>query len=578
MMLGLSLLLASCRSAPRNFNASQAEKGVVRVFVLEETAGKVAWGYGSGFQIASDLVVTNHHVVEDSRGKTLVVASRISDTAIEILDATILHEDQELDFAILKVPGLSGNSLTLSEASIEKGSQAFAIGFPTSADDSQSAGSEQGEGEGKFIELVRAPKRGIFENINSDVVEYLDPTVSSGEVRKLVTRKWNSKTSTKLEVIDHDVNIGHGNSGGPLFDICGRVIGINTAGIHRGLADSVKNSSRATELIKFLEQKNISADTTSSPCDPSDSFSGWWFLAIIVALSVFAVILKLNWKQAKKSYTQFTKRRSSPASPQGADSPDGPIWKNGEIIDKQSGSKTSGAARQLPLDNAPSNSDSNSSLVANWLLVGGDSAGPVRIGYNQIAENGGSLSVGRKNGAADIVISNTSLSKVHATLSLQGYRLQIDDNHSSNGTKINGVRLTPGRPASLKVNDQITLGEVRLTLQSAAKDANAETSSSQGVTGILENPDHGIHLPFNLQPGMNLILGRKSAHAQLVIDNTSVSKTHASISNAKGGILITDLNSANGTKINNQRVQPGVPTSLKTGDILQLGEIHLTLR
>ena len=577
-MLGLSLLLASCRSAPRNFNASQAEKGVVRVAVFQETAGKITGGHGSGFQITNDLVVTNHHVVKDSGGKTLVVASRISDTAIEILDATILHEDQELDFAILKVPGLSGNNLTLSEASIEKGSQAFAVGFPSSADMSQSAGSEQGGGEDKFIELVLAPKRGIFENADSDVVEYLDPTVSSGEIRKLVTRKWDSKTSTKLEVIDHDVNIGNGNSGGPLFDICGRVIGINTQVITDYEINEVKNSSRATELIKFLEQKNISADTTSSPCDPSDSFSGWWFLAIIVALSVFAVILKLNWKQAKKSYTQFTKRRSSPASPQGADSPDGPIWKNGEIIDKQSGSKASGAARQLPLDNAPSNSDSNSSLVANWLLVGGDSAGPIRIGCNQIAENGGSLSIGRKNGAADIVISNTSLSKVHATLSLQGDRLQIDDNHSSNGTKINGVRLTPGRPASLKVNDQIALGEVSLTLQSAAKDANAETSLSQGATGILENLDHGIHLPFNLQPGVNLILGRKSAHAQLVIDNTSVSKTHASISNAKGGILITDLNSANGTKINNQRVQPGVPTPLKTGDILQLGEIHLTLR
>ena len=65
MMLGLSLLLASCRSAPRNFNASQAEKGVVRVAVFQETAGKITGGTGgSGFQIASDLVVTNHHVVK----------------------------------------------------------------------------------------------------------------------------------------------------------------------------------------------------------------------------------------------------------------------------------------------------------------------------------------------------------------------------------------------------------------------------------------------------------------------------------------------------------------------------------
>lgn len=578
MMLGISLLLVSCRSTPSNFNASKAEKGVVRIAVLQDLAGNITWSTGSGFQIGSDLVVTNHHVVKDSGSKTLVVASRKSDTAIEIHDATILHEDQELDFAILKVPGLSGNSLTLSEASIEKGSQAFAIGFPSSADASQNAGSKQGEGESKFIELVFSPKRGIFENANSDVVEFLDPTVSSGEVRKLVSRKWDPKNKTKLEVIDHDVNIGHGNSGGPLFDICGRVIGINTAGIDLSAADSVKNSSRATELIKFLKQKNISADTTSSPCEASTSFSGWWFLSIIVALSVFVVILKLNWKQAKESYTQFTKRGSSPASVQGADSTDGPIWENGEIIDTQSGSENSGAARQLPLDNAPSRSDPKSSLVANWLLVGDGSTGPISIGYTQIAENGGSLSIGRKNGAADIIISNTSLSKVHAFLSLLEDQLQINDNHSSNGTKINGVRLAPGRPASLKINDQIALGEVSLTLQSSAKDTNPDAPSTQGITWALENPDHGIYLPLNLQLGVNLIVGRKSANAQLVIDNTSISKTHASISIAKGGILITDLNSSNGTKINNQGVQPGVPTPLKNGDILQLGEIHLTLK
>lgn len=580
IVIGISLFLSACRNSPLNFDASQAEKGVVRVAVLQDLGGNITWASGSGFQIGDDMIVTNYHVVEDAEGNTLVVACKKSDTAIEIRDATVLHKDEELDFAILKVPDLSGDNLTLSEAAIEKGSRAFAIGFPSSADASRNAGSKQGEGEAKFIDLVFAPKRGIVDNASSDLVEFLDPTVSSGEVRKLVVRKWKPENATKLEVIDHDVNIGHGNSGGPLFDICGRVIGINTAGIDLSAADSVKNSSRVTELIKFLKQNNISANITSSPCESatSSSFSLWFFVTIIVALSFAAGGIAFNRKNNKESYTQFIKRGSSLTSFLRKTSSEGPVWEKGEIINAPSDSKTSGSARQLPLDSASSGSESGSSLGGNWVLVGDDPASGVSIDHAQIERNGGSLTIGRKIGVSDVVIPNTSLSKLHATLSLLGSRLQIADNHSSNGTKINGVRLTPEHLTLLEISDQITLGEVNLTVQSLGENKGSDDPSPQATTRILENPAYGIYLTLNLHSGRRLILGRKAASAQLVVDNASVSKIHASMSINGREILVTDLNSSNGTKINNQRIQPGKPTLLKPGAILQLGEIPLTLR
>jgi hypothetical protein len=53
------------------------------------------------------------------------------------------------------------------------------------------------------------------------------------------------------------------------------------------------------------------------------------------------------------------------------------------------------------------------------------------------------------------------------------------------------------------------------------------------------------------------------------------SRQHASITLEGGSIVIEDLNSANGTYINAQRVPPGEKRPLWVGDIIQIGEVQL---
>jgi hypothetical protein len=56
-----------------------------------------------------------------------------------------------------------------------------------------------------------------------------------------------------------------------------------------------------------------------------------------------------------------------------------------------------------------------------------------------------------------------------------------------------------------------------------------------------------------------------------------VSRIHASITLDKGETLITDLGSANGTRLNGQKLLPHRPFSAKHGDIVTLGKLRIQL-
>lgn len=70
----------------------------------------------------------------------------------------------------------------------------------------------------------------------------------------------------------------------------------------------------------------------------------------------------------------------------------------------------------------------------------------------------------------------------------------------------------------------------------------------------------------------NLTIGR-SQHNDIIIDSNFVSHEHACISRLKYDYLITDLNSTNGTLINNQQIEE--ETALTDGDIIQIGAVML---
>lgn len=150
---------------------------------------------GSGFVYKKDdknaYILTNYHVIEDGDNYSVTLSSDIE------LDATYVNGDQYYDIAVLKVDSKDVTKVaTLSESSkVELGDSVFAVGSPLGKD---------------FMGTIT---KGIISGVN-----------------RMVTVKIDNQNYL-MEVMQTDAPINSGNSGGPLCNIKGEVIGISSSKI-----------------------------------------------------------------------------------------------------------------------------------------------------------------------------------------------------------------------------------------------------------------------------------------------------------------------------------------------------------
>ena len=134
-------------------------------------------GHGSGFFISSDgLIMTNYHVIEKAKDIEVIMNAGFS------LPAQVISYDEDYDVAIIKVIGNGYKPLFLKDTDeVTIGEEVIVIGTP------------------KEIELGQSVSKGII----------------SGK------REFENK-----QYIQTDASVNGGNSGGPLLDIKGEVLGI----------------------------------------------------------------------------------------------------------------------------------------------------------------------------------------------------------------------------------------------------------------------------------------------------------------------------------------------------------------
>jgi putative serine protease PepD len=161
-------------------------KGVVVITSNETSAQGRAEVQGSGFVYdTGGHIVTNFHVVQGTTGTKVALADNST------YSATVVGHDSSTDLAVLKVdaPMSKLHALTLGDsAEVEVGDPVVAIGSPFS----------------------------LPETVTNGIVSALNRTISSDN---------NYAISGAIQT---DAAINHGNSGGPLLNMRGRVVGINS--------------------------------------------------------------------------------------------------------------------------------------------------------------------------------------------------------------------------------------------------------------------------------------------------------------------------------------------------------------
>src|SRR5690606_22162899 len=151
--------------------------------VPQDPGGRGALSMGSGFIISSDgYVITNHHVVEGATEVRVTLPDRRG------FDAEVVGSDEQSDVAVLKIDASGLPFLRPGDAnSVKPGQWAVAIGSPFGFDQSVTAG------------IVSAV----------------------GRANRYSNQRY-------VPFIQTDVAINRGNSGGPLLNTSGEVIGINS--------------------------------------------------------------------------------------------------------------------------------------------------------------------------------------------------------------------------------------------------------------------------------------------------------------------------------------------------------------
>ena len=236
-LLAIVLLLVAVPSRADPSDIAAAGRGVVRVVLVANSGETVQYvGHGSGFAVSPTLIVTNAHVVAPAREDGSMLIGVVPSEGASGFLARIVAISPRNDLALLRLVDKGAVApLTLFPGAIEDGAEVYAVGYPGNVD------LAQGLSLAEIVEPQAAVKtRGYL---------------SAG------------RSSRRFETLLHTAPIGSGNSGGPLLDSCGRVIGVNSFGtLSEGADSEFYFAVSVRELTGFLREAGVTPRTAAMPC------------------------------------------------------------------------------------------------------------------------------------------------------------------------------------------------------------------------------------------------------------------------------------------------------------------------
>ncbi|WP_423142651.1 S1 family peptidase [Parablastomonas sp. CN1-191] len=235
--LVLSLAALPGRAAAEPADISAAARGVVRIVLVRMgDDGPQMVGHGSGLAVTGNTVITNAHVVAPLAEDENLVALVVPSQGKRGWGAKVRAYSPGNDLALLTLVG-GGNlpPLAFTNDAVPDGAQVYAVGYPGNVDMAQGLGADD-------MIMPMAPVK-------------TEGTVSAG------------RSSKSFDTILHTAPLAAGNSGGPLLDACGRVVGVNSF-------STMAESSEADfffavsmrEISRFLKDQGVTPRTSALPC------------------------------------------------------------------------------------------------------------------------------------------------------------------------------------------------------------------------------------------------------------------------------------------------------------------------
>jgi putative serine protease PepD len=210
---------AASEPPPAVNRPADSEAGVAEKLQPSVVTVRVTGAIGSGFVVSQDgYVITNDHVVEGADDDTMSVAFNDGSTA----QARLVGRDPESDIAVIKVSKGNLTPVALGNSDqIAVGDHVLAFGSPL----------------------------GLTNTVTEGIVSALDRTIQSEEGG--ITRYYAA--------IQTDAAVNQGNSGGPLVNSAGQVVGVNSVIRSVGTQTEAGNIGLAF-AIPINQAKRIATD------------------------------------------------------------------------------------------------------------------------------------------------------------------------------------------------------------------------------------------------------------------------------------------------------------------------------
>jgi ABC transport system ATP-binding/permease protein len=209
----------------------------------------------------------------------------------------------------------------------------------------------------------------------------------------------------------------------------------------------------------------------------------------------------------------------------------------------------------------------------------------------------GTYSIGRSV-QADIQFDASNLSRLHIEVTVDENGVQVVDLHSSNGSFLNGERLTPHQAYQIKAGDLLRIGSFEMTFEWDHSEQPKEEPFIELPTSfrapeplertLLDEEDSqpgGFVLRYTtpegeavekpLEPGQ-YVIGRADT-CDIPLRISKASRLHARLEVSDLGCTLEDLGSSNGTFYQGNRLEPHNKVLLAAGSVFTIGGCDFTV-
>ncbi len=281
----------------------EARNSVVMVYsYLQLTDGQSAGAMGTGFAIgkpgeAVEYIVTNGHVVDYGYVGPKAYAGQVYSAGVQVyfsaaenqyVSAEVVYysPSNDKDIAIIKLPSKTDKRrpITIKNAdAVSIGDTAYALGYPGVASNSQQ-----------------------FSTYDEN-----DITLTRGIISKRTKPAWSNYDAFQM-----DVYINHGNSGGPLVDEQGCLIGINSSGAvdEQGKSEGVNFAITSGELVKILDSEHIPYAMAHSGLSRVPGWFAYVFLPMGILMLAGGVVLPVIDRKRTQAFAGAQRAGGGPGS------------------------------------------------------------------------------------------------------------------------------------------------------------------------------------------------------------------------------------------------------------------------